>query len=48
MITSLPNSPAPSNITRVALGLSGVPIFIFSLFERLIHRIDRIFQDLQD
>src|SRR3569832_2424771 len=28
MMTSLPNSPAPSSITRVAPGLSGVPIFM--------------------
>src|SRR3569833_2691579 len=28
MMTSLPTSPAPSSITRVAPGLSGVPIFM--------------------
>src|SRR3569833_3779961 len=28
MMTSLPNSPAPSSITRVAPGLSGVPNFM--------------------
>jgi hypothetical protein len=29
MMTSLPSSPLPSSITRVAPGLSGVPILIF-------------------
>src|SRR3989338_7563969 len=27
MMTSLPSSPAPSSMTRVAVGLNGVPIF---------------------
>ena len=32
MITSLPSSPAPGSATRVAVGLSGVPMGIFLCF----------------
>jgi hypothetical protein len=46
MMTSFPSSPAPSNMTRVALGLSGVPIFIVLISLKKISGQD--LQDLQD
>ena len=41
-MTSLPNSPLFSSITRVAPGLSGVPIFIIYRLQEKFYRIYKI------
>src|SRR5574340_773017 len=42
MMTSLPSSPLPSSMTRVAEGLKGVPIFISCVADGWLWRHDKL------